>query len=45
MPMARPFPAFCLLVRHSSRATMLRGDRLDKSERPGESIDERRSNV
>src|SRR6185437_10098078 len=27
MPMARPFPAFCLLFRHPSRATMLRGDR------------------
>jgi len=34
MPMARPFPAFCLLFRHPSRAMMLRGDRIeDRSDR------------
>jgi hypothetical protein len=26
MPMARAFPAFCLLFRHPSRATILRDD-------------------
>jgi hypothetical protein len=28
MPMARRFPAFCLLFRHPSRATMLRDGRI-----------------
>ncbi len=35
MPMARAFPAFCLLFRHPSRATMLRDDRIGKPERSG----------
>jgi hypothetical protein len=33
MPMARAFPAFCLLFRHPSRATILRDDRIDEPER------------
>jgi hypothetical protein len=38
MPMARAFPAFCLLFRHPSHATILRDDRIDEPERPGDSI-------
>jgi hypothetical protein len=38
MPMARAFPAFRLLFRHPSRATMLRDYRSDQPERPDDSI-------
>ncbi len=38
MPMARAFPAFCLLFRHTSRATKLRDDRIDEPERPGDPL-------
>ncbi len=33
MPMARAFPAFCLLFRHPSRATKLRDDGINDPER------------
>src|SRR5689334_21082290 len=38
MPMAQPFPAFCLLFRNPSRATMLRDARFDEAEPLGHSI-------
>jgi hypothetical protein len=41
MPMPRPFLAFCLLFRHPSRATILRGDCLDEPKRPGNSTEQR----